>query len=471
MRSSGLGWPEQPVRDDGSGLGWPRDVAPVREDGPADGPGEPLLPAPDVSRETQDADGADVSRETEEPRGTDVSRETEAPREDPGRLLEAPLNPVLGARPGPPVLGHPGDEAPPLVDAPAVVPAPPGADTPFPLTGTTTAKELAVTDQSGRGSQSNSPMGGLVDTEAPALHDDTPIARAAETALRVLAGRVGDPLPAPAETRVLTVANQKGGVGKTTTTVNLAAALALQGLEVLVVDLDPQGNASTALGVEHHAEVPSVYDVLIEGRPLSEVVAPVEGIAGLWCAPATIDLAGAEIELVSLVARETRLHKALSAYQEWTTVNDRARVDYVLIDCPPSLGLLTLNALVAAPEVLIPIQCEYYALEGVGQLLRNVELVKAHLNPGLHVSTVLLTMYDARTRLAAQVADEVRTHFPETVLRTTIPRSVRISEAPSYGQTVMTYDPGSTGALSYLEAAREMAVRGPARPETEHNGE
>ncbi|HEX4699037.1 MAG TPA: ParA family protein [Actinomycetes bacterium] len=317
-------------------------------------------------------------------------------------------------------------------------------------------------------------MGSLVDSQLsvePALHDDTPIARAAETALRVLAGRVGDPLPAPAETRVLTVANQKGGVGKTTTTVNLAAALALQGLEVLVVDLDPQGNASTALGVEHHAEVPSVYDVLIEGRPLAEVVAPVEGIAGLWCAPATIDLAGAEIELVSLVARETRLHKALSAYQEWTTVNDRARADYVLIDCPPSLGLLTLNALVAAPEVLIPIQCEYYALEGVGQLLRNVELVKAHLNPGLHVSTVLLTMYDARTRLAAQVADEVRTHFPDTVLRTTIPRSVRISEAPSYGQTVMTYDPGSTGALSYLEAAREMAVRGPARPEMEHNGE
>jgi chromosome partitioning protein len=475
MRSSGLGWPEQPVRDDAAGLGWPREVAPVSDDGPAGVPINDVRSVPDVSRETSAADGAEVSRETEESRGADVSRETEAPREDPGRLLMAPLNSVLDARPGSPLLGQSGDEAPPLVDAPAVVPAPPGADTPFPLTGTTTAKELAVTDQSGRGSQSSSQLGGLVDNQLdsgePALPDDTPIARAAETALRVLAGRVGDPLPAPAETRVLTVANQKGGVGKTTTTVNLAAALALQGLEVLVVDLDPQGNASTALGVDHHAEVPSVYDVLIEGRPLAEVVAPVEGIAGLWCAPATIDLAGAEIELVSLVARETRLHKALSAYQEWTTVNDRARVDYVLIDCPPSLGLLTLNALVAAPEVLIPIQCEYYALEGVGQLLRNVELVKAHLNPGLHVSTVLLTMYDARTRLAAQVADEVRTHFPDTVLRTTIPRSVRISEAPSYGQTVMTYDPGSTGALSYLEAAREMAVRGPARPETEHNGE
>jgi chromosome partitioning protein len=286
--------------------------------------------------------------------------------------------------------------------------------------------------------------------------DDTPIARAAATAAQVISGRVGD-LPRPAKTRVLTVANQKGGVGKTTTTVNLAAALALSGLRVLVLDLDPQGNASTALGVPHQAGTPSVYEVLVDGATLASVVQEVEGIPGLYAAPATIDLAGDEIELVSLVARESRLLRALDAYQAEGTGREGDRLDFVLIDCPPSLGLLTVNAMVAAEEVFIPIQCEYYALEGLGQLVRNVELVKAHLNPRLHISTILLTMYDARTRLAAQVADEVRTHFGERVLKTLIPRSVRVSEAPSYGQTVMTYDPGSTGALSYLEAARELA--------------
>ena len=346
-------------------------------------------------------------------------------------------------------------------DRPAEAPretVPPGTEAgrTGPTGGVPTAQDLAVR--------------GYGEPASPAEPDDTPIARAAETAVRVLAGRVGDPLPPPAQTRVITVANQKGGVGKTTTTVNMAAALALQGAQVLVLDLDPQGNASTALGVVHHAEVPSVYDVLVEGRPMHEVVVAVEGIPGLWCAPATIDLAGAEIELVSLVARESRLQRSLQAYATWCDENRETRLDYVLIDCPPSLGLLTVNALVAAPEVLIPIQSEYYALEGVGQLVRNIELVKAHLNPDLHVSTVLLTMYDARTRLAAQVADEVRTHFSATVLRTSIPRSVRISEAPSYGQTVMTYDPGSTGALSYLEAAREMALRSARGPDLTGGG-
>lgn len=184
------------------------------------------------------------------------------------------------------------------------------------------------------------------------------------------------------------------------------------------------------------------------------------GVPNLRCVPATIDLAGAEIELVSLVARESRLKRAFEAY-------DVSELDYILIDCPPSLGLLTVNAMVACEEVLIPIQCEYYALEGVGQLLKNIELVKSHLNPGLFISTVLLTMYDGRTRLAAQVAEEVRSHFGDVVLRTMIPRSVRVSEAPSYGQSVMTYDPGSSGAMAYLDAARELAFRAQSRVENQ----
>jgi chromosome partitioning protein len=278
---------------------------------------------------------------------------------------------------------------------------------------------------------------------------DTPIARAAEAALEARSG-TGRPWPRPSACRIITVANQKGGVGKTTTAVNLAAGLALHGSHVLVVDLDPQGNASTAFDVDHHMGSASVYNVLVDDQPLAEIVRPVEGIPRLQCAPATIDLAGAEIELVPLVARESRLARAIAAY-------DASRLDYIFIDCPPSLGLLTVNSLVAAAEVLIPIQCEYYALEGLEQLLRTVDLVKGHLNNNLLVSTILLTMYDGRTRLAAQVADDVRTHFGDVVLDSVIPRSVRVSEAPSYGQSVMTYDPGSTGALAYLEAAREIA--------------
>ena len=231
---------------------------------------------------------------------------------------------------------------------------------------------------------------------------------------------------------------------------------------MLVVDLDPQGNASTALGVAHHAGTPSVYEVLVEGLPLSRVVQPAEGIEGLFAAPATIDLAGAEIELVSLVARESRLQRALETYLAGQPAGQR--FDYVFIDCPPSLGLLTVNAFVAAREVLIPIQCEYYALEGLGQLVRNVDLIRAHLNPALRISTILLTMYDGRTRLAAQVAAEVRAHFGAQVLPTAVPRSVRVSEAPGYAQTVMTYDPGSSGALAYLEAARELADSAAGQP-------
>jgi chromosome partitioning protein len=289
--------------------------------------------------------------------------------------------------------------------------------------------------------------------------ESTPLALSVEHQLLVAQGRPpGGPFPRPQRTRVMVVANQKGGVGKTTSAVNLAAALAQHGLRVLVMDLDPQGNASTALGVDHHRGTPSTYDVVVEGAPLADIMRPSPEVSGLWVAPATIDLAGAEIELVSLVAREGRLRKAIHAHPR-VFADDEDRLDYVLIDCPPSLGLLTLNALVAAEEMLIPIQAEYYALEGLGQLLETVEMVKKHLNPDLLVSTILLTMYDARTRLSAGVAEEVRTHFAAEVLRTAIPRSVRISEAPSYGQSVMTYDPGSPGALSYLEAARELAER------------
>jgi chromosome partitioning protein len=291
-----------------------------------------------------------------------------------------------------------------------------------------------------------------------AADSSTPLARSVEHSLLVREGRrLRGPLPRPERTRVMVVANQKGGVGKTTTAVNMAAALAQHGLRVLVIDLDPQGNASTALAIDHHRGTPSTYDALVEGRPLTEVVQPSPEIDGLFVVPSTIDLAGAEIELVSMVAREGRLRRAIHAHPlVFGTGEDR--FDYVLIDCPPSLGLLTLNALVAGDEMLIPIQAEYYALEGLGQLLETVEMVKAHLNPDLRVSTIVLTMYDARTRLSAGVAEEVREHFAGQVLRTAIPRSVRISEAPSYGQTVMTYDPGSPGALSYLEAARELAA-------------
>lgn len=268
-------------------------------------------------------------------------------------------------------------------------------------------------------------------------------------------------MPRPPRTRVFVVANQKGGVGKTTTTVNVAAGLAQLGQRVLVIDLDPQGNASTALSVEHHRGVPSTYDLLVEETTLAEVTQPCDELDNVWVVPATIDLAGAEIELVSVVARESRLQKAILGHP-WVGGAEAGveRFDYVFIDCPPSLGLLTLNALVAGEEMFIPIQAEYYALEGLGQLLETVEMVRKHLNPRLNVSTILLTMYDARTRLAAGVADEVREHFGDQVLRTTVPRSVRVSEAPSYGQTVMTYDPASPGALSYLEAAREIANKG-----------
>jgi chromosome partitioning protein len=286
------------------------------------------------------------------------------------------------------------------------------------------------------------------------LFDDTPIARAARRAVEVRSGELT--MPRPRHRRVFSVANQKGGVGKTTTTVNIAVALALAGLHVLVIDLDPQGNTSTALGVDRFVGTPSIYEVLIGEYTAAEAIQTCPDAPRLGCIPATIDLAGAEIELVSMEEREFRLKRAIDGVE--------AEFDYVFIDCPPSLGLLTVNAMVATREVLIPIQCEYYALEGLGQLLRNIDLVKQHLNPTLDVSTILLTMYDGRTKLSDQVATEVRNHFGPKVLASVIPRSVKISEAPGFGQSVMTYDPGSRGAMSYLDAAREIAARGAKEP-------
>jgi chromosome partitioning protein len=300
--------------------------------------------------------------------------------------------------------------------------------------------------------QPTGPDASVVVPDAPRTSGDTPIARQAEVAVGVRGAAKREAWPRPKRCRIMTIANQKGGVGKTTTAVNLAASLSQHDNRVLVVDLDPQGNASTAFDVDHHVGIESVYNALVEERPMSEIVTEVDGMPGLYCAPATIDLAGAEIELVPLVAREGRLLRSIEQL-------DMTKFDYVLIDCPPSLGLLTVNALVAADEVLIPIQCEYYALEGLEQLLRTVELVRGHLNAKLRISTILLTMYDGRTRLATQVAEDVRSHFGDVVLQTIIPRSVRVSEAPSYGQSVITYDPASSGAVAYAEAARELAHR------------
>ncbi len=272
-----------------------------------------------------------------------------------------------------------------------------------------------------------------------------------------------DPLPPPAAgrpsmrrplPRVMAIANQKGGVGKTTTAVNLGAAMAELGYRVLVVDLDPQGNATTGLGINPRGLSASIYDVLLNDVRLEDCVEPT-AVRNLFLAPATIDLAGAEIELVPAFSRELRLRRAIERLD--------GEYDFTLIDCPPSLGLLTVNGLAASGEVVVPIQCEYYALEGLGQLMRNVQLVQTNLNPRLELSTIILTMYDARTKLADQVAKEVRSHFGDKVCRNIVPRTVRLSEAPSFGQPIIVFDSSSRGALAYRELAKEVSGGAPQR--------
>jgi len=263
--------------------------------------------------------------------------------------------------------------------------------------------------------------------------------------------RLKEAMAKPASTRIFTVANQKGGVGKTTTTVNIAAAMAMGGLRVLVIDLDPQGNASTALGVEHRDSA-GVYEVLMGNSSMSEVIKKVAGFPALDCVSSNTSLANAEINLVSMVARELQLKAAIDEVS--------ANYDYIFIDCPPSLGLLTINAFATSKELLIPIQTEYYALEGLSQLLETYSVVKKRLNPNLNLSTIVLTMFDSRTRLSNDVAANVRSHFPNELIDIPIPRAVRVSEAPSYNQTVMTYDPLSPGAIAYMQVAREIAERG-----------
>ena len=263
--------------------------------------------------------------------------------------------------------------------------------------------------------------------------------------------RLKEPMPTPIKTRIFTVANQKGGVGKTTTAVNVAAALAMGGLRVLVIDLDPQGNACTALGIDRN-NLAGMFEVLVNEQPISSVVQKAAGFAHLECAPADLALSGAEVNMVSFVSRESRLKFALETFLTEREAQGQ-RIDYVIIDCPPSLGLLTVNALTAAEEVLVPIQCEYYSLEGLTLLLQTLQQVQSMLNKQVHISTIVLTMYDSRTRLANDVANSVRQHFPKELIDIPIPRAVRISEAPSFNQTVMTYDASSDRKSTRLNSS------------------
>ena len=344
--------------------------------------------------------------------------------------------------------------------SPAAEPGAPSASEPVP-----TPTEGAPTGPAVTPRDDPEPMAVAVAADASVVAPAPPAAKPASPVAKhaMRAPSIGDEAtellngskPAPRELpRIIAIANQKGGVGKTTTTVNLGAALAELDYRVLVIDLDPQGNATTGLGVEARNFELSMYDVIMRDQPLEDCIEPTS-VKNLFVAPATIDLAGVEIELVPAFSRELKLKRAID-----TVVDD---FDFVLIDCPPSLGLITVNGLAAADEVLVPIQCEYYALEGLSQLLRNVNLVSTNLNQTLEVSTIVLTMFDARTRLSVDVANEVREHFSGRVCRAVIPRTVRLSEAPSFGQPITVFDPASRGAVAYRELAKEVSNGAPQR--------
>lgn len=294
------------------------------------------------------------------------------------------------------------------------------------------------------------------DLGIPGGFKDAPLAQELSDSTRRLANVNSAVIPHPQKTRIFAVSNQKGGVGKTTTAVNIAVGLANKGMQVLVIDLDPQGNASTALGIEHRVGTLSTFDVLVNDKSIADVAQLSPESPGVRCVPATIDLAVAELKLYSVLSREHRLKNAIQRYLDTLDTP----LDYVFIDCPPSLGLLTINAFTAATEVLIPIQCEYYALEGLSQLKLTIDDIRVQLNPTLELATIILTMYDARTKLNAAVVEDVKSHFPNQTLETLIPRQIGVAEAPGYGQTVINYDRSSTGAIAYMEAAIELANRG-----------
>jgi chromosome partitioning protein len=392
-------------------------------------------------RPNEETDPTEESTGMNEPKSGSIGGSIRpAPDEDPIEAASAP-GPVAQTRvASTPVTANPVDDAP-LIEASGIAAAPeaPSAPDGDPTGATASEAEPATAappqDRIGGGRRSR---------RGPRRGPANPLPESDETVDQPVFEEI-PPLQLPA---ILAVANQKGGVGKTTTAVNLGAALAELDYRVLVVDLDPQGNATTGLGINARDLQMSIYDVVMNDAAIEDCVEPTS-VKNLFVAPATIDLAGAEIELVPAFSRELKLRRALEQVRE--------EYDFTLIDCPPSLGLLTVNALAAADGVIVPIQCEYYALEGLGQLLRNVALVRTNLNPTLDVRGIVLTMYDARTKLADQVEQEVRAHFGPKVYRHTVPRNVRIGEAPSYGKPITVYDPMSRGAIAYRELAREVS--------------